>query len=439
MTHLQAGTFRTVITPPLGVCMEGSFGVVRARDVYDDLYANALVLDDGDTEIALVSVDVCSIKTEDHAIICEHIAAQTGIAPSLVIVTATHTHSGPATGMDIDGLYDIDTAYVDVFRRQVASAVRLAQLRKRPAQLQAGRGELRDFLFNRRLVMPDGGIVMNWVDPARLQGARRSDLVDPELLVLRVDGDDGRPLAHVVNWANHNNAAPNDVLSADYAGVMARVLRQTHGEDLGVLFLPGAAGDVNWVDHEDPKRNRQGLYVEIGERLGAAVLAIEARLQAIGSPRLGVATQLLRIEERPYVDYDIAVDDTFGDPAGASAFFDAYRLAHDRYHDQPPPVHDVALHAVAFGSQLALCTNPAELFTTFGLQLKETSPFTHTMVAELSNGVVGYVPAPADFEAGGYEVRKVPGGSYLAVDAGERIVDTTRQLLQSVYQEGETS
>jgi neutral ceramidase len=428
---LQAGAYRLNITPPLGICMEGSFGVIRARDVWDDLYTNALVIDDGHGEVALISVDVCSIPTFVYHDICRQVTAMTGIGAERVILTATHTHSGPVTGEDLDGIYEVSEDYVSQLKKKVASAVRLAQTRKQPVTVGVGRGENRDYVFNRRLSQPDGSIAMNWIDPRLIQEARSSGAVDSEVLVMRLDGAGGRPVAHVVNYANHNNAAPFDVISADYAGVMGDHLRAIYGPDLGVLFLPGAAGNVNWLDHHARGPRSPALYRKIGKSLAGTVLEIEARLAPLDSGEVWVGHEKMMLPERPYRDYDVAVDGTFGPPEGARDFFDAYRQAYERYKELPLASHEVDVHVVRLGDQVALCTNPAELFTEYGLEIKARSPFPYTMVTELTNGLIGYVPTREAFDQGGYEVRKIPGNSFMAVDTGERIVEAWTKLLHA--------
>jgi hypothetical protein len=83
-----------------------------------------------------------------------------------------------------------------------------------------------------------------------------------------------------------------------------------------------------------------------------------------------------------------------------------------------------------FGSQVAITTNPCELFCEFGLAIKSGSPVKYTLVSELTNGAMGYVPTRQAFEEGGYEIRKLPGNSFLAMDAGGRIVDATLEMLE---------
>lgn len=430
MAHFKAGAYRMNISPPLGICMEGGFSEVRARDVWDDLYANALVLDDGQTEVAFVSVDVCSIDQPRYLEISQQVHELTGIPAEHVIVTATHTHSGPATGMDMDGIYTVDREYANQMIKKIASAVRLAQLRKEDARLFAGRGANHDYVFNRRLIMPDGTVRMNWVSREYTQGARGDGIVDPEVIALKITGLDGKPFAFVVNYANHNNAGPGDIISADYAGVMGDCLRAVHGSQVVTLFLPGPAGNVNWLDHWARERDRF-LYRKIGQALAGTVLEIEGRMENIEQPVLKVQFERPIIPERPYVAYDILEDYTFGAPEHNRDFFDAYQAAYQTYKDLPLPEHEVDLHVVNIGEDVALCTNPAELFVEFGMEIKRRSPRKYTLVSELTNGLIGYVATRQAFAEGGYEVRKLPGNSFMAVETGERIVDNWERLLRN--------
>ncbi len=435
MSHsrFQAGAYRTNITPPVGVCLAGVFHEVRAVDVLDELYANAVVLDDGggEGEAAIVSVDNCAIPTDVYQDIAALVQNMSGIPEDRVVITATHTHAGPAIGLDLDGIYEVWPDYVGHFKRQVASAVRLAQLRKRDARLAAGKGHNRDYVFNRRLRRPDGTPVMNFIaDKPGLLDCAPTGAVDSEVVVLRIEDAQGKPMAFLVNYCNHNNAMTDPLISADYAGVMGNHLKAVFGQDVIVLFLPGPAGNVNWIDSQDPNQWSPALYQKIGKSLAGTVLEIDARMEAIDPPTVRVERRKVPVRERPYRDYDMTVDGTFGRPEDNTDFWTAYRTAYERYKDAPLPVHEVDLRAITFGNSAALCTNPAELFAEYGLAIKAGSPFEYTLVAELTNGLVGYVPTPEAFDFGGYEVRKMPGTSYLATDAGERIVRGSLEILR---------
>jgi len=168
--NLLAGAYRAVITPPLGVGLEGSFRFPAAENVLDDLHVNALFLDDGLSEVAIASVDVCVIPRPLIDTIVGQVHEVCGIPKESIIISATDTHSGPLLGLFVlTG--KSDATYVDFLGRQVASAVTLAQRRKQTvAQVGVGRGENRQHVLNRRLRDPDGRILMNWIDPALLEG-----------------------------------------------------------------------------------------------------------------------------------------------------------------------------------------------------------------------------------------------------------------------------
>jgi hypothetical protein len=80
----------------------------------------------------------------------------------------------------------------------------------------------------------------------------------------------------------------------------------------------------------------------------------------------------------------------------------------------------------------AVCTNPAELFVEYGLAFRERSPARVTLISELTDGYVGYVPTERAFARGGYETWAAPT-SQLVPEAGEQIVRATQGLLEKAF------
>src|ERR1700688_1758459 len=97
MGQLFAGATRIRLEPPLGLAMAG-YGnrVGRATGVHDDLAAQAIVLSDGTSKVALAGVDVLAIGQRIADDIRERVSAKSDISADAVMVCATHTHSGPA-------------------------------------------------------------------------------------------------------------------------------------------------------------------------------------------------------------------------------------------------------------------------------------------------------------------------------------------------------
>ena len=86
---------------------------------------------------------------------------------------------------------------------------------------------------------------------------------------------------------------------------------------------------------------------------------------------------------------------------------------------------------ISFGD-VAIVTNPAELFVEFGIEIKDRSPFDVTLVAELSNGYCGYVGPEHAFDQQGYEVHRSVYTCRLAKESGRRITDTSVQMLEDL-------
>jgi hypothetical protein len=435
MTKFLAGAARANITPPLGVAIEGSFSPVFADRILDELHAHALVLDDGESVVAWVSVDVCQMPTAIYADIAARIQEACGIPKQRAFVTSSHTHNAATVGGVVMGHEVVDAAYVEYMKCQIVSAVQMAQGRKQPAILGAAKTSNPRHVFNRRLKRPDGSMVMNWFNKALLQGCQPAGPVDADVHVVKVAHAETRqPIAFIVNHALHNNAAsPNQTaISADFSGVMSDVLRRVYGDHVVTLFLPGAMGDINWIDHRDFSHDYATLYRQIGLSLAGSVMSADYDMAFAGAPKLDVRQTVLAIPERPWDANALSDKDVFQleENLARSPFYQA----HARWQAQGcPPLQtfDVDMRVLQLSDDIAIATNPSEFFVELGMAVKAQSPFEHTLVSTLTNGNVGYVPTRRAFVDGGYETKKYPENSFLAESAGEQMVAASVALLNA--------
>src|SRR5687767_697116 len=132
---LRAGAARVVISPPAGVPMAGYYATRLAEGVHDDLYAKAIVLEHGATKAALVACDLISVNRDTVIAARAEIERLCGIPGSNVMLSATHSHTGPvlsgagARAEAQGGTHPVARAYAAALPEQIARAVCLAHER----------------------------------------------------------------------------------------------------------------------------------------------------------------------------------------------------------------------------------------------------------------------------------------------------------------------
>jgi Neutral/alkaline non-lysosomal ceramidase, N-terminal len=149
--RLSAGAATSNITPTLGELIVGNFIPVPATHIHDELYARCLVLDDGETRVAIVVADNVGIprRVLDEAKRRAH--ARSGIAIDRILISSTHTHSATtARGSErLDASEPLD-AYQTFVAGRIADGIQRAITNLEPARVGWGRGRLPEQVFNRR-------------------------------------------------------------------------------------------------------------------------------------------------------------------------------------------------------------------------------------------------------------------------------------------------
>ena len=109
---MKAGASQICITPPVGVDLCGY--VDRAgpsTGVHDDLYVRGLYIQLDEERLLWLHCDLISVSEDQVQRLREVCLAEFGLHPSQVIVSATHTHSGPAT-INLRGCGEVSTSYL---------------------------------------------------------------------------------------------------------------------------------------------------------------------------------------------------------------------------------------------------------------------------------------------------------------------------------------
>jgi hypothetical protein len=361
-----------------------SFWFNPSSGVHDPLRVRALAFESGGLRIFWLSVDLVAV---DPTMVAEVRSRLEDGGAAALIVSASHTHSGPGAYADSAfwGFLAIDRespavrkAIVDGMER----AAREAERRRAPARLSWGK------------------TTVTGVATSRL-----NQPLDPELGLLKVMDGDGRPVALVWNYAVHGTALGrvNSLLSGDLmAEASARLERETGAP---VLFINGATGDVS-------PRERSWPGVEsAGAALASAALIAWRALPPGRDLTLNVAQSQV-----PLPGPALSVRNCAGRwVPGVVRIGLGWALP-----------SAVTLTAVRIGGT-AWVTVPGELQTRLGLEIKAAGRrgFDEVFVAGYSNDYLGYFLTRRDYGRPSY----IACGSFYGEGGGEIVRDAAVDLL----------
>jgi len=438
---LKVGLARTNITPPPGANVPGGFFPRPGMYIHDDLYATAMVVDDGQTCLALVGLDSLSVKHSTVEAGRKLARKLCGIPGQNIMVGASHTHCGGPTCDCLGSRHE--KWYCDLVGKQIGAAVAEASRKKVPAQIAIGRGCEDSVAFNRRFVMSDG---KETTHPGKANPSIRKPAgpIDPEVGVIAARAEDsGEIIGCLVNYTLHGTLGVGGTgYSADWPYYMREAISGVYGEEVLTAFLNGACGDVTQVDNQSPRPSEFGETwgKQVGRTVAAEAIKVIERLAVesayTAEAALAVTSELLPIPARPVPDETLKaarklVKQHQGKPTGELIYAqDALTLKEWLKTEPQVPAE---IQAIRIGP-LGIVSNPAEYFCCFGLEIKEKSPFEQTMVVELANGCIGYVSDEKAMgpKGGGYEPR-LACSSKLVPEAGKTIVKKSVELLKKLH------
>ncbi|MEX0702588.1 MAG: hypothetical protein WD069_10880 [Planctomycetales bacterium] len=427
---LSAGTARTCITPWWGIELTGwGYYVGRTwREIHDDLYATAVVIEDRTRAIAIVSLDLMVVGAEFTREVRERVAAETGIPPEHVLVACTHTHNAPAAE-GLLGAGETDPDYERFAARQAATAVILAWNSRVQVHAFAASTPLAGHTFNR---------------------TREGGPVDTTLTTLRLDRRDGSTLAMVVNFQAHPTVWTKlrpFAVARDVPGQVCKVLEGIL-PGATALYLQGACGDVNFLrDDSTPERRDQpeDYSTQLVQQMRRnpvthITMAVQvAQMNAVAlEPVVAAASHVASVPTRRWTREEIEPDRNEAQRRLAARDISGWREtlgrsltnnpedmiarhggdewkaveAMCRFHlawtyemlqdfETRPEVLPTEVQALVVG-ELAIVANSSELFSAFALDLRHRAGTPHLMIACYSNGRIGYMPDDHDIAAKSY-------------------------------------
>lgn len=434
--ELRIGTAAVDITPPLKmpfqVPQRPPNPAPGAVGTHDSLHAKAVVFENNGVKAALVACDLTSIPVAMVAAAREQVGKICGVPPENVMITATHTHTGPnirpryykhtATPEQME----IAEAYLERLPQLIAESVLQAEAQLAPARLQAAEGTVDNLAHNRRYLMKDGRVYANpgkGNDEELMNIVREAGLTDPSLPLVYFDTPDGQPLASLVNFSMHLDTTGGLEYSADFAYELAKILADVKGPDMLTQFTIGAAGNINHYYLLDPKKPHRvkgyGEAARIGTLLAAEVVRSYGRLELLANAPLKVSREVLRL------NLMAMKSEQFAKLHDQKPFFDGEAM--ETFVDGNY-TFEAEVMVITLGDAVAFVGVPGELFVELGLQVKQNSPYKYTFLTALANGSLGYIPNRKAMSEGAYGAS--PHSTRFSPGGGEAMVDSAiRQLI----------
>lgn len=446
----QVGFGRKNITPTAAVPISGITAHATDRmstTIHDTLYVSctAITGSNGET-VLLMSWDLQGTYASVLNTIRETISEQTGLPLEHVLMTATHTHSGPA-------VTNTDVAYMDEYRgmltNQCIEAAFEALEDRKPAELYYSQIETENMNFVRHYSYVDeNGELQYFGDQYRINNTvynettKHATEADPTMYVIRIAREGAEDVV-MINWRAHPHIYTSSTsfrVSADFIGSFRTALEEMY--DCKFVYYQGAAGNVN-NKSKIAGEAQTTEYGEYGRIMAEYVLESMKNETKLEDTTLQTRLNNKVFEANHTEDHLLsialqcrAIWDNGGSNSEATAFGEPYGVY--------GPIHAGAiisnakagatvtseLHAIALGDQLCIVTAPHELFDTNSVWLEGQSPYDMTLTFGYTNGMNGYVPSAQAVEYGCYELnctKIVPG-------SGEVIQEEFLKLLEDMYQ-----
>lgn len=436
--QLLAGAAAADITPQTGAFLYGYPHKDRiSTSVHDPLYASALYLNDGDTSAMFLSADLIWLPRKLIKRVRQRVSAVADIPAGNVMITASHTHSGPVTSAMLSNESDpvVPDPAPDYLTRLEATLENIASQAVEHAQ--------------------HAQVCFSVADGTGL-GTNRRDPNGPSFLQVPVVGlrsvSTGEWIALMVVCAMHPTVLHEDstVISGDFPGLARLHLwRALARHGLPFMYHMGAGGN------QSPRHVTCGNTIDEADRLGAllcdAIVRTLNEARVIEHPSIECLSQHITLPTRIFPDPDesarqlttakqrveqlrhtcacpTTIRTAECDVFGAEEALTLSRAAEDgRLEAAAEACLPAEVQVIRIGP-LCLVGWPGEVFVEYALEVMDQ--FDRVFVITLANGELqGYLVTAKAVEEGGYEASNA---LFRSPESGRMLVDTTIELLRRI-------
>jgi hypothetical protein len=415
------------ITPDRPVALTGQLHKRISESVQDPLNATVLAIEtkganENREQAIMISCDVTFIRAQTQKKLQKIIAEKlSDFDASKLFLNATHSHTAPGfVDGEFFGLYDTSddksvmkpSEFESFFIEKVVDAVMKAWKKRKPGGLSWGLGNA-ELSHNRRTVKFDGSARMYGVnDP----GFSNYEAIGDNKVSMLFFWDKSRSLTGIViNTATTAQVTDGtNFISADFYHEARENIKKKYGKDIFVFFQVGSAGDLTPDPHEYIYKRAENIMLK---RKG-----VTAR-QELANRMLHAVNEVM-----PYVKNDISEKLIFNHTVA--------KVSLPVKEPPSPPFYFVdnvdpaEFHVIRLGD-IAIATNPFELFMDYGLLMKSQSKAVLTLLVQLSCQHSGYLPTERAAKGGGYSADKYLVGS----EGGYKLVDETVKRINELWKE----
>jgi len=394
--------------------------------VIHDLWAKALAIEDRKgTKTVIVTTDLIGLPRSIADIVAARIQKQYGIDRAQLVLSSSHTHTGPLIRHNLEIMFELGpedsqvvTDYAALLTEKLVTVVGAALQDLAPANLSFGNGRA-TFAINRRQKTPKGVII----------GEDPEGPTDTDVPVLKITGADGKLRAVLFGYACHNTTLTGEFyrISGDYAG-FAQIALEEANPGVTAMFIMLCGADQNPHPRstlELAQQHGNTLAAEVNRVLGGKLARVHGPVHgAFQVVELGFAPQSREGFEARLNDRNV------------------HRVRHAkamlRLYDEGNPIrrYPYPVEAIQFGKDLTLVAVGGEVVVDYDLRIKREYGSKGIIVAAYSNDVMSYIPSVRVLKEGGYEADDsmiyygLPGPYDDQVE--DHIMNTVHQVMKRV-------
>jgi hypothetical protein len=401
---LRAAVVKIDITPDHNQWL-GGYNERKSIGVHDHIYNRILALDDGVNQFFLVSTESVSMSPAQYDQVAARLNQELGIKPVNFWWALTHTHSAPRISKP--GIFSVfksdvakqfDSVYAASVEQKLLVGIAEAIRNLAPARLGVGWG-FSNANINRRAVGMDGIADL---------GMYPDGAVDRRIGLIKIEKNDGSPLALIANYPIHGTVLgkENLLISGDVQGIVSEYVEKKIGAPL--LFINGAAGNLGpiYSQYVNPQKGHLDQFnVMLGDKILDAYQKISTTADQV---RLKTGSLIVETPRKQGLDWPLELSN------------------YNRVTNAGEKFVRIPIRFLNINDEIAIWSAPLELFCEISNEIRDRSPFPYTFYFGYTNGSLGYMPTETEWEYKGYE----PSVSPFTPSAGKDLIEGVLNHLQ---------